>query len=393
MKNLTKILISIYVAIMMIAVACKKDEPTPTPPATTPTTTPPVITKSTAKDISKFSFATLNPVVDATIDASTKAITATVPAATDITKLVPTITISDKASVLPATGVAQDFSKEVSYTITAEDGSIQTYSVLISVLKACLLTSRTGTGIKEIYDYDTKSRLTKITNTSGTTVTTTSYTYDSNDYLLTYSSGNYIEKYVYQNEKRITKEVFPVSQPSYLVKYEYDGNGNITKQENLGTGTTYTYGNGKTISVTSKSVIYELNSDGLITKNTFTNGFYSVVKYDGDGQTLSYESFNKDGKKTFYYIFEYSTLKENIGIVYRSQIKGEPVIPNTNGKQVFIVKKFAAFNVNITTGLETKTSEVFYTYNLDNNGKISSYSYKDVDGNINILAYAYQGCN
>ena len=129
MKNLTKILVSTYVAIMMIAVACKKDDPTPTSPATTPTTTPPVITKSTAKDISKFSFATLNPVVDATIDASTKAITATVPAATDITKLVPTITISDKASVLPATGVAQDFSKEVSYTVTAEDGSTVVYKV------------------------------------------------------------------------------------------------------------------------------------------------------------------------------------------------------------------------------------------------------------------------
>ena len=129
MKNLTKILVSIYVAIMMIAVACKKDDPTPTSPATTPTTTPPVITKSTAKDISKFSFATLNPVVDATIDASTKAITATVPAGTDITKLVPTITISDKASVLPVTGVVQDFSKEVSYTVTAEDASTVVYKV------------------------------------------------------------------------------------------------------------------------------------------------------------------------------------------------------------------------------------------------------------------------
>jgi eukaryotic-like serine/threonine-protein kinase len=132
MKNLTKILVAIYVAIMMITVACKKDEPTPVTPVT-PTTVPPVITKSTAKDITKFSFAALSPVVDATIDASSKAITATVPAGTDVTKLIPTITISDKSTVSPATGVAQDFSKEVSYTVTAEDGGTVVYRVKIDI--------------------------------------------------------------------------------------------------------------------------------------------------------------------------------------------------------------------------------------------------------------------
>ena len=95
---------------MIVAVACKKEELMPTPPVITPTTTPPIVTKSVAKDISKFSFAALSPVVDATINASTKAITATVLAGTDVTKLVPIITISDKATISPATtGVAQDF--------------------------------------------------------------------------------------------------------------------------------------------------------------------------------------------------------------------------------------------------------------------------------------------
>jgi len=126
----------------MIAVACKKDEPTPS------TTTPPITTtpgvKSTAKDITKFSFATLSPVVDATIDVSTKAITATVPATTDITKLVPTITISDKSTVSPASGVAQDFSKEVSYTVTAEDGGTVVWKV--SVTKVAVAT-------KFLWDY------------------------------------------------------------------------------------------------------------------------------------------------------------------------------------------------------------------------------------------------
>ena len=93
------------------------------------TVTKGIAPKSTAKDITKFSFAALSPVVDATIDATAKTIKATLPATTDITKLVPTITISDKATVSPASGVATDFSKEVSYTVTAEDASTVVWKV------------------------------------------------------------------------------------------------------------------------------------------------------------------------------------------------------------------------------------------------------------------------
>ena len=95
----------------------------------TVTVTKSVAPKSSAKDITKFSFAALSPAVDATIDATAKTISATLPAATDLTKLVPTITISDKATVSPASGVATDFSKEVSYTVTAEDASTQVWKV------------------------------------------------------------------------------------------------------------------------------------------------------------------------------------------------------------------------------------------------------------------------
>ena len=46
--------------------------------------------------------------------------------------LVPTITTSAKATVIPASGVAQDFSKAVKYTVIAEDGSQQEYRVSIA---------------------------------------------------------------------------------------------------------------------------------------------------------------------------------------------------------------------------------------------------------------------
>ncbi len=52
----------------------------------------------------------------------------------DLKALIPTFQISEKAMVSPLSGVAQDFSnnKVVTYTVTAEDGTIKSYNVSIS---------------------------------------------------------------------------------------------------------------------------------------------------------------------------------------------------------------------------------------------------------------------
>lgn len=44
----------------------------------------------------------------------------------ELAVLVPTITVSDKATITPASGVAQDFTKPVVYTVTSEDGIVAT---------------------------------------------------------------------------------------------------------------------------------------------------------------------------------------------------------------------------------------------------------------------------
>ena len=92
--------------------------------------------KSSAKDITAFAFNGLSPAAAAAIDAGTKTILAIIPATTttDLTKLVPTISVSPKATVSPATGAAQDFSKAVTYTVTAEDGSTQVYTTTVKVV-------------------------------------------------------------------------------------------------------------------------------------------------------------------------------------------------------------------------------------------------------------------
>lgn len=85
---------------------------------------------SSEKTITEFVFAELDPSVTATIDGT--AITAEVPYGTDLTALVPTVTISDLAAVSPESGVAQDFSSDVTYTVTAQDGTTTAYTVTVT---------------------------------------------------------------------------------------------------------------------------------------------------------------------------------------------------------------------------------------------------------------------
>jgi hypothetical protein len=69
------------------------------------------------------------------VDENNHAISLTVPDGTDVTKLIPMITISNKASISPNNNIAQDFTSPVTYTVTAEDGSKQNYIVTVSVIQ------------------------------------------------------------------------------------------------------------------------------------------------------------------------------------------------------------------------------------------------------------------
>jgi len=73
----------------------------------------------------------LDPAVSATI--TDTLVNAVVPANTDLTSLVPNIEISDLASVDPASGIAQDFTSPITYTVTAENGEEQIYFVKVEL--------------------------------------------------------------------------------------------------------------------------------------------------------------------------------------------------------------------------------------------------------------------
>jgi hypothetical protein len=82
---------------------------------------------SSEKDMLSFKFDGLTPPVSGVISAANKTITIEVPKATNLTNLIPTITVSPEATISPKSGVAADFTNPVSYIVTAQDGSTQTY--------------------------------------------------------------------------------------------------------------------------------------------------------------------------------------------------------------------------------------------------------------------------
>ena len=82
--------------------------------------------------VTAFSFNGFTPNVTGTINEASKTISLTVPFGTDVTTLVPTITHTG-ASISPNTGVAQNFTSPVEYTVTAADSTTQKYIVTVTV--------------------------------------------------------------------------------------------------------------------------------------------------------------------------------------------------------------------------------------------------------------------
>ena len=85
-----------------------------------------ILPKSSAKDILTCDFGALGSAVIAGSN-----ITLTVPLSQSVTSLAPTFTLSPFATLSPASGSAHDFTNPVTYTVTAQDGSTQLYTVAV----------------------------------------------------------------------------------------------------------------------------------------------------------------------------------------------------------------------------------------------------------------------
>jgi len=91
---------------------------------------------ATGKDILTFRFEGVNPPANGSVNNTDHTVAIEVPSGTAVNALVPTIITSDFAGISPLSGLAQDFTSPVTYTVTAQDGGSQAYVVTVTVASA-----------------------------------------------------------------------------------------------------------------------------------------------------------------------------------------------------------------------------------------------------------------
>ena len=131
LKTSIRLLVIFALSAIMVSTSCKKDKKE---------------TKSSEKKVLTFQFVSVTPVVTATINEATKSIVADFPVGTNVANMVTGVGISDKATINPASGVAQNFTNPVNYTVTAEDGSTVVYTVTVTIGGASPLDPQTLSG-------------------------------------------------------------------------------------------------------------------------------------------------------------------------------------------------------------------------------------------------------
>lgn len=90
---------------------------------------PPV---SSENDITSFDIT--GQVGDEVIDTDAHTVSVSMPFDTDVTKLTPVIGVSEAASINPSSGVEQDFTSGVKYTVIAEDLTMQDWNASVTIL-------------------------------------------------------------------------------------------------------------------------------------------------------------------------------------------------------------------------------------------------------------------
>lgn len=113
--------LSLIALLMVIAISgCKKDNPAPESPMV-----------SVGKQINYFKI--VSPSVTGVIDTVNRTISFAVPANTDVTALTTDISLAAGHSISPASGVAQNFTNPVTYTVTRPDNTKTTWTVTVLV--------------------------------------------------------------------------------------------------------------------------------------------------------------------------------------------------------------------------------------------------------------------
>lgn len=139
-------LAGVFLIFLFTISGCKKDETTPDP-------VPGAKIVSAGKQITSFKI--VNPAVTGTIDTVNKTVSMTVPAGTALTSLVTDISIASGHTINPLSGVAQNFTSPIVYTVKRPDNATTAWTVSVSTgginVSADITTSATWTSDKTYF--------------------------------------------------------------------------------------------------------------------------------------------------------------------------------------------------------------------------------------------------
>jgi hypothetical protein len=91
--------------------------------------------KNAQKNILTFKFADINPVTEGDIDTTLRTVKIRVPVATKVITLIPTISVSNEATINPNSLVVQNFTNPVTYMVTAADCTKRAFLVTVDVAR------------------------------------------------------------------------------------------------------------------------------------------------------------------------------------------------------------------------------------------------------------------
>jgi hypothetical protein len=130
---------------------------------------------------------------------------------TDVTALVPTIAVSDNATISPASGVAQNFSQPVTYTVTAENRTtVQVWTV--SLVNGIIVSGIAEDERVEIYPNPVRNKL---------TVPLAQFNYESVNILITNLSGQETERRTVAGIDEVVIDVHNYQSGLYILRIEH----------------------------------------------------------------------------------------------------------------------------------------------------------------------------
>ncbi|MFT7901009.1 hypothetical protein VBY74_13620 [Tenacibaculum ascidiaceicola] len=253
-------------------------------------------------------------------------ITISVPFKTNISGLVPNITISDKATISPASGQPVNFvdGEAMPFTVTAENGDEKVYNVTINIRGEV----GSGSQIKTYhfkddysesittYTYDENSNfINSYVIEEGGATTTYTFVYNDKNQVIEVKSDTKSTVYTYNDESLIVSAVEKQDGiEAFTYKYTYDVENRLEKKERVNkendkiTNTSYTYneeGNVKTETIGAQTLENTYDDKNNPFKGVYPTAFAKINVGTGlDGVNINNPaqgSFSSDTPVTYTY--------------------------------------------------------------------------------------------